>query len=185
MCGKKGGKFRNKHQAHRLLLSFSTTVVRPPPGGWRVFDHQHRGHLALGRLALPSRFSGEGAVELGACVAILDVLPSPSALTSPSARLAGPPRAGLASTRVPSTGARASPMDSRRPAGGAPAHRARSPLPVLSLWHRARSLISPEAPRARALSSSLWLHHPVSTPVPPAHCSGLVRHHSAPPRVCR
>ena len=71
---------------YRLLLSFSTTVVRPPPGGWRVFDHQHHPHLALGRLALPSRFSGEGAVELGACVAILDVLPSPSALTSPSAR---------------------------------------------------------------------------------------------------
>ena len=91
----------------------------------------------------------------------------------------------LASTRAPSTGARASLMDSRRPAGGAPAHRARSPLPVQSLWHRARSLISPESPRARALSSSLWLHHPVSTPVPPAHCSGRVRHHSAPPRVCR
>ena len=78
--------------AVRLLLSFSTTVVRPPPGGWRVFDHQHRRHLALGRLALPSRFSGEGAVELGACVAILDVFLSPSALTSPSARLAGAPR---------------------------------------------------------------------------------------------
>ena len=68
------GKWRDQIKARGALnLILHGTVVRPPPGGWRVFDHQHRRHLALGRLALPSRFSGEGAVDLGACVAILDV----------------------------------------------------------------------------------------------------------------
>ena len=119
----------------------------------RVFDHQHRRHLALGRLALPSRFSGEGAVDLGACVAILDVLPSPSALTSPSARLAGAPRVDARAVDGRQSLTHGFSQACRRCAGPPRT----LPAACTILMASRASLISPEAPRARALSSSFWL----------------------------